>query len=62
VVFNTPESPPRADVTGNHAYMMVGYNATHQTITLRNPQGGTDLTLSFADVRANFSSWDAAIA
>jgi len=62
VVFNTPADPPRADVSGNHSYVMVGSDAGRQTITLRNPEGGPELTLSFADVQANFSSWDAAIA
>ena len=60
VVFNTSDNPPK--LAGNHSYMMVGYNTARQTITLRNPEGGPELTLTFADVQANSSSWDAAIA
>lgn len=62
VVFNTADHPPWTDVSGDHAYMMVGYNTAHQTITLRNPEGGPQLVLSFADVQANCESWDAAVA
>jgi hypothetical protein len=45
--------------------MMVGYDATHHTITLRNPWGpGAGkpelITLTFADVQANFDVWSAA--
>jgi hypothetical protein len=65
VTFSTPDAPPNDDVVGNHVYVMVGFSSTNQTITLRNPWGpGASepvlLTLSFAQVQANFDRWDAA--
>lgn len=62
ITFCTPDNPPNEDVIGNHCYIMVGYNATTQTITLRNPWGGSNanITLSFAQIQANFTSWQSA--
>jgi Ca2+-binding RTX toxin-like protein len=65
ITFGTPADPPNPGVVGDHAYMMVGYDATHHTITLRNPWGpGAGkpelITLTFADVQANFDVWSAA--
>lgn len=59
VVFNTPDDqPPRADVVKDHCYTMTGYDAVARTITLRNPWGDTNtyITLSMADLQANFTS------
>ena len=55
----------RGDVVSNHAYVMVGYDATHHTVTLRNPWGANDskpeqLTLSMSSVESNFDYWYAA--
>lgn len=65
VTFSTPDSPPNSDVVGNHVYVMVGYNAATQTITLRNPWGAGAskpelITLTFSQVQANFDIWDVA--
>ncbi len=52
-------------VVGDHAYAVVGYNATNQTVTLFNPWGINNgssypglITLTWAQIQANFSSWD----
>ena len=62
IVFNTPDDPPSVAVVGNHVYVMVGYDAAHQRITLRNPWGAGAsqpelLTFRFPAVQANFSGW-----
>jgi hypothetical protein len=66
--FNSMTTPPLSTVVGNHAYAVVGYNATTQSITLFNPWGATSgtttpelITLSWAQVQANFLSWDRVI-
>ena len=45
--------------------MMVGYDATHHTITLRNPWGAGSskpelLTFTYSAVQANFLAWASA--
>jgi Ca2+-binding RTX toxin-like protein len=65
VVFSSKLNPVSPDVVEAHGYMMVGYDATHHTVTLRNPWGdGNDqpavLTVSVAFLKANFDSWVAA--
>ena len=65
VTFSSVDDPVRGDVVSNHAYVMVGYDATHHTVTLRNPWGANDskpeqLTLSMSSVESNFDYWYAA--
>ncbi len=68
IEFASDGSPQLATVVGDHAYAVVGYNATNQTITLFNPWGinnGTSepglITLSWSQIQANFAYWDRAI-
>ena len=63
--ISVKDDPPNANVVGNHVYAMVGYNATRQTITLRNPRGNggskpESVTLTFAEFQTNFAYWAAA--
>jgi hypothetical protein len=37
--FASYETPQSTSVVGSHAYAVVGYNATNQTVTLFNPWG-----------------------
>src|SRR6476660_4869772 len=37
--FASKSAPSSTQVVGNHAYAVVGYNATNKTITLFNPWG-----------------------
>jgi hypothetical protein len=54
-----------ANVVAGHAYQLVGYNAATQTFTLYNPWGNASaakpatLTLTWAQMPASFSYWDA---
>ncbi len=63
--FGSVSSPTLSTVVGNHAYALVGYNATNQTVTLFNPWGinnGSSMpglvTLTWAQVQANFAYYD----
>jgi len=54
--------PPSDDVSGNHVYMMVGYDPNTGTITLRNPHGPDgnkplELRLTLSEIKANFDFW-----
>jgi hypothetical protein len=65
VVVCSKQAPVSDQVVGNHAYMMVGYDATHHTVKLRNPWGEgydepAELTVTIAFLKANFDSWQAA--
>ena len=58
--FASYASPPSSSVVGSHAYAVVGYNATNQTVTLFNPWGIQHglLTLSWTQIQANFQYFD----
>ena len=54
------QRPPRAQVVGSHAYAVVGYNATNQTVTLFNPWGieyGL-VTMTWAQIQGSFQYFD----
>jgi hypothetical protein len=56
--FASYTSPP--NVVGNHAYAVVGYNASNQTVTLFNPWGieyGLT-TLTWSQMQQNFQYFD----
>jgi hypothetical protein len=58
--FASKTNPSSSAVVGSHAYAVVGYDAVQQTVTLYNPWGiqyGL-VTLSWAQVQANFSYFD----
>lgn len=59
--FASKSSPTSGSgVVGNHAYAVIGYNATNQTITLYNPWGPNyaTLTLTWTQIQASFSYFD----
>jgi len=47
-------------VVGSHAYAVIGYNSTNQTITLYNPWGPNyaTLTMTWTQIQASFSYFD----
>jgi hypothetical protein len=58
--FASKAKPASTTVVGGHAYAVVGYNATNQTVTLFNPWGiqyGL-VTLSWSQIQANFDYFD----
>lgn len=58
--FASMSTPASSSVVGSHAYAVVGYNATNQTITLFNPWGieyGL-VTMTWAEIGQNFSYFD----
>jgi hypothetical protein len=58
--FASKSSPASSSVVGGHAYAVVGYNATNQTVTLFNPWGieyGL-VTLTWSQIQANFDYFD----
>jgi len=60
--FATYSSPPDSRVVGGHAYAVIGFNATNQTVTLFNPWGSqyqyAELTLSWSQIQPNFQYFD----
>jgi hypothetical protein len=57
-----------ANIIASHAYALIGYNSATQMFTLFNPWGidnGTSkpgiIELSWNQIEANFSYWDATI-
>ncbi len=56
----TYASPPTSGIVGNHAYAVVGYDSTTQSVTLFNPWGINHglKTLTWSEVQANFSYFD----
>jgi Ca2+-binding RTX toxin-like protein len=66
VTFSTSDHMPDSRIVEHHVYIMTAYNATTKTITLRNPWSGTRtdkpavVTLTFAQVQANFAAWASA--
>jgi hypothetical protein len=60
IAFATKPKPPNKSIVGGHAYAVISYNASSQTIRLYNPWGpnyGT-ITLSWAEIQANMPYFD----
>jgi len=58
--FASKPTPASSSVVGSHAYAVVGYNATNQTITLFNPWGieyGL-ITMTWSQIQGSFSYFD----
>jgi hypothetical protein len=58
--FSSKTTPASSTVVGSHAYAVVGYNASTQTVTLFNPWGiqyGL-ITMSWSQIQANFDYFD----
>ena len=58
--FASKAHPASTTVVGGHAYAVVGYNATNQTVTLFNPWGiqyGL-VTLNWSQIQQNFDYFD----
>jgi hypothetical protein len=58
--FASKTTPASSSVVGSHAYAVVGYNASNQTVVLFNPWGiqyGL-LTLSWSQIQGSFSYFD----
>jgi hypothetical protein len=58
--FASKSAPTSTQVTANHAYAVVGYDETSQTITLFNPMGiefGL-VVMNWSQLQANFSYFD----
>ena len=53
-------SPPTSGIVANHAYAVVGFDSTTNTVTLFNPWGSNygPLTLAWSQVQANFAYFD----
>jgi hypothetical protein len=58
--FASKTTPASTQVVGGHAYAVVGYDATNQTITLFNPWGVEYglVTMTWAQIQQNFSYFD----
>jgi hypothetical protein len=58
--FASKSAPASSSVVGGHAYAVVGYNASNQTVTLFNPWGVEYglVTMSWSQIQANFSYFD----
>lgn len=67
VGFASKSTPSSSAIVGNHQYVVVGFNATTQTVTLFNPWGVSNgsqypglVTMNWSDLAASFSYWDRA--
>ncbi len=65
ICFGSLDSPANSSlVVGDHAYAMVGFNATTKTITLFNPWGINNgeapglVTLTWSQIQANFADFE----
>jgi hypothetical protein len=58
--FASKSTPASTTVVGGHAYAVVGYNATNQTVTLFNPWGTQYglVTMTWSQIQANFDYFD----
>ena len=58
--FASKSTPASTQVVGGHAYAVVGYNATNQTITLFNPWGVEYglVTMTWAQIQGSFQYFD----
>ncbi len=58
--FASKSTPASSTVVGGHAYAVVGYDATNQTVTLFNPWGiqyGL-ITMTWSQIQGSFSYFD----
>ena len=64
ICFGSKTAPASISVVGNHAYAVVGYDVTAQTVTLFNPWGINNgsapglVTLTWTQVKASFDYFD----
>lgn len=60
IEFASKSTPASTAVVGNHAYAVVGYNATAKTITLFNPWGTNYgmVTMTWAQIQGSFAYFD----
>jgi hypothetical protein len=59
--FASYANPPAGSgIVGSHAYAVVGYNATNQTVTLFNPWGIQHglITMTWSQIQTNFQYFD----
>lgn len=58
--FASKSAPASGSVVGGHAYSVLSYNATNQTITLFNPWGTQYalVTMTWAEIQGSFSYFD----
>ena len=58
--FASKTTPASSQVVGSHAYAVVGYNATNQTVTLFNPWGVEYglVTMTWAQIQGSFQYFD----
>jgi hypothetical protein len=58
--FASKVTPASSSVVGSHAYAVVGYNATDQTVTLFNPWGTEYglVTMNWTQIQGSFSYFD----
>ena len=64
IVVATKDGGTDADVVGNHAYQLVGYNSSTDRFELYNPHGANGsrpvrLFLTFAQLKKNCTQWTA---
>ncbi len=58
--FASKSTPASSSVVGNHAYAVLSYNASNQTVTLFNPWGTSYglVTMTWAQIQGSFSYFD----
>jgi Calpain family cysteine protease len=58
--FASKSTPASSSVVGGHAYAVIGYNSSNQTITLYNPWGPNyaTVTMTWAQIGGSFSYFD----
>ena len=58
--FASKSTPASNSVVGNHAYAVVSYNTSNQTVTLFNPWGTSYalVTMSWTQIQGSFSYFD----
>jgi hypothetical protein len=58
--FASKTTPASTSVVGSHAYSVIGYNSSNQTITLYNPWGPNyaTVTMTWAQIGGSFSYFD----
>ena len=60
IAFSSLSNPASSSIVANHAYAVVGYDSTSQTVTLFNPWGIESglTTLTWSQIQANFICFD----
>lgn len=58
--FASKTSPASGSVVGSHAYAVIGYNSSNQTITLYNPWGPNyaTVTMTWTEIQGSFQYFD----